>query len=238
MLLDLPPEILVNITSLLSSKDLSSLRLVSSTLRFYCDNPSNWRSIYLEPPSNQIWKLIDLKLILHPHLSHIQSIHIWGVRDSIVRYILSFCVNLKHLTVCGWTTLSDHSLHLEPTQLLDIRSIKFIGLPKQTNYVSIDAQTLGKFIIQSPQLNDLVLGCQLHVHADTLISELEKSIATPHLKSFTLASRQTWKNEHIVRFIRIYPSIEKIQLLPDASHGFNNIESFNFWITQKVRNKL
>ncbi|KAG0735415.1 hypothetical protein G6F57_013437 [Rhizopus arrhizus] len=216
MLLDLPPEILVNITSLLSSKDLSSLRLVSSTLRFYCDNPSNWRSIYLEPPSNQIWKLIDLKLILHPHLSHIQSIHIWGVRD-----------------ICGWTTLSDHSLYLEPTQLLDIRSIKFIGLPKQTNYVSIDAQTLGKFIIQSPQLNDLVLGCQLHVHADTLISELEKSIATPHLKSFTLASRQTWKNEHIVRFIRIYPSIEKIQLLPDASHGFNNIESFNFWITQK-----
>lgn len=236
MLLNLPSEILLYIIcSFLSSKDLASLRLVSKILCHYCDDPSNWKFIYLEPPNTKLWQLNELKSIIDPHKDHIYSIHIWGVRDSIVQYILSHCSKLKHLTICGWTTLSDHSLHLAPNQLLELKSIKLIGSANRTNHVSIDAYTLAKFILQSPQLNHLVFGCQTHVHADTFLSELEKQPSrSHHLKSFTLATKKTWNKDHLVRFVDIYPMIERIQLVPGAAKGFNDTYSFDCWIAQQV----
>ncbi|KAG0823948.1 hypothetical protein G6F62_006536 [Rhizopus arrhizus] len=185
--------------------------------------------------STKLWQLNELKSIIDPHKDHIYSIHIWGVRDSIVQYILSHCSKLKHLTICGWTTLSDHSLHLVPNQLLELKSIKLIGSANKTNHVSIDAYTLAKFILQSPQLNHLVFGCQTHVHADTFLSELEKQTSrSHHLKSFTLATKKTWNKDHLVRFVDIYPTIERIQLVPSAAKGFNDAYSFDCWIAQQV----
>ncbi|KAG1048199.1 hypothetical protein G6F43_009392 [Rhizopus delemar] len=146
-----------------------------------------------------------------------------------------FVHELKHLTICGWTTLSDHSLHLAPNQLLELKSIKLIGSANRTNHVSIDAYTLAKFILQSPQLNHLVFGCQTHVHADTFLSELEKQPSrSHHLKSFTLATKKTWNKDHLVRFVDIYPMIERIQLVPSAAKGFNDTYSFDCWIAQQV----
>ncbi|KAI9356654.1 hypothetical protein BD770DRAFT_306974, partial [Pilaira anomala] len=221
MLMELPSEILLNIVSFVSCRDLAVLRLVSKNLRTCCDLPRNWTTLHLEPGSIPLWQLADLKSIISPHLPHIQSIYIWGVRDNIIYYLLSRCKNLQHLTICGWTTLSDHCLRLKPAQSLKIKTLELIGSPQQTNFISVDAYTLGNLMIQSPEMTNLVLGCEAHIHAETLVAELEKAYSIHasegQLQSFQLASRRTWLKEHILRLIRIYPDIQKIYLLPAAA---------------------
>ena len=226
MLDTLPSELLLNVMSLISCQDLSSVRLTCKSMRTFCDQPVNWKSIYLKPSTEQeLWKLTKLKDIIDPHVSHIQSIRIWGVRDNIVQYLLNQCRNLKHLTICGWTTLSDHCLTLLPSQSLKIKTLKLIGSSQQTNFVSVDAYTLGNLLLQSPEMTNLVLSCEIHIHAETFVAELEKKKTTSSdLQSFMLASRKTWLNEHVLRLINIYPDIQKIYLLPKISISFDSIE--------------
>lgn len=245
MLEELPPELMLNITSSVSCRDMSSLRLVSKTMRTFCDHPMNWKSIYLDPKfenPNSLWQLADLKSIISPHVSHVQSIHIRGVRDNIIYYILSQCCNLQHLTIYGWTTLSDHCLRLRPAQSLKIKTLELIGSPQQTNYISVDAYTLGNLMIQSPDMTNLVFGCEIHIHAETFIAELEKAAnsntSEAHLQSFQLATRRTWLNEHVIRLINLYPTIQKIYLLPAAAIGFdlkNGHDIFNSLLCQTLK---
>lgn len=242
---ELPLEVLLQVTSFISCRDMSSLRLVSKIMRTFCDHPINWRTIYLEPEACEpisLWQLGDLKSIISPHVSHIQSIYISGVRDNIIYYLLSHCNNLQHLTICGWTTLSDHCLRLQPAQSLKIKTLELIGSPQQTNYISVDAYTLGKLMTQSPEMTNLVLSCEVHIHAETFISELEKAaIANPvdaHLQSFTLATRRTWLNEHVIRLIDVYPRIKSILLSPSATMEFDIVKGldnfFEAWFNQKL----
>lgn len=229
MLTRLPIEIVQVIVSYLSCQDIMRLCQVSRSLYEYCDDPVYWRSIYLEPENKQLWKVQELILIVGRHAVDIHSVRIRGAQDGVIQYILSHCVNLKELIVSGWNTLSDHCLDVPDR--LNLRTIKFIA-PDSTSYVSIDAHRLGRFICQCPQLNDLVLGCHVHIHAETLLSELENT--SPSLKSITLATKQTWKHEHIVKLIQICRSIEKIQLVPDAAKGFSNTDGFDIWLINKM----
>ncbi|KAI8977410.1 hypothetical protein BDF20DRAFT_792940, partial [Mycotypha africana] len=185
----IPSEIVFRIILYLSCNDISNLRLTSGRMRFHCDQPYLWRSIYLRPSSpplkeknyteghaTVLWKLTDLKKIIDVHLEHIKSIQIWGVRDNIVHYLLSSCPNLHHLTICGWATLSDHCLKVLPSQTpLKLRTLKLIGTSEQMNFVSVDASALGKLLVQTPDMTDLVFGCKMHIHADILLNELEQS---------------------------------------------------------------
>jgi hypothetical protein len=222
MLTLLPPEIIFKIISFTSYKDISSLRQVSKILRTFCDHPTNWRTVRLHV-TGHLWKLTELRSILDPHLSLIRSIYIWDVRDSIVQYLLSSCRNLEHLTVCGWNTLSDHSLRLPSTQPLKIKTLKLIGSSIQSNYVSIDAYALSNLLAQSPHMTSIVLGCDIHIHAETLVTELEQKIQSrPSLKSLILASRRTWLNEHVLRLVKVYPCLQSIYLL---SNGIINADT-------------
>lgn len=236
---ELPPELMLNITSFISCRDLSSLRLVSKIFRTFCDHPRNWKSIHLKPDSIPLWQLADLKSIISPHLLHIQSIYIWGVRDNIIYYLLSQCKNLQHLTICGWTTLSDHCLRIRPAQSLKIKTLELIGSPQQTNFISVDAYTLGNLMIQSPEMTNLILGCEIHIHAETFLSELEKANnLDAHLQSFQVATRRTWLKEHVIRLINLYPSIQKVYLLPAAGMGSalkEGIDIFDSIISQTFK---
>ncbi|CAO3661503.1 unnamed protein product [Rhizopus stolonifer] len=202
MLLDLPPEVLLRVTHFLSCKELTCLRSVSRLLQTYSDAPLNWKSIHLQP-SKSSWQLKELRHIIDPHKAHIKAIRIEGVRDNVVQYILTHCYKLKHLVVCGWLTLSDHSLRLGPGQSLDLQSIQIIG--KANSTLLVDASTLARFIKQSPRLDNLVFGCQAHLHAETFISELEKihkSRFPRTLRSVTLATKQTWNKDHVTRLLQ------------------------------------
>ncbi|KAG1470869.1 hypothetical protein G6F56_002442 [Rhizopus delemar] len=196
------------------------------------DAPLNWKSIHLQP-SKSSWQLKELRHIIEPHKAHIKAIRIEGVRDNVVQYILTHCYKLKHLVVCGWLTLSDHSLRLGPDQSLDLQSIQIIG--KANSTLLVDASTLARFIKQSPRLDNLVFGCQAHVHAETFISELEKihtSRFPRTLRSVTLATKQTWNKDHVARLVDLYPTLEHIKLIPEASRGFKDLESFRRWFEQ------
>ncbi|KAI8375780.1 hypothetical protein BD560DRAFT_391889 [Blakeslea trispora] len=245
MLNKLPPELLFQVTSYLSCQELAKLRLVSSMLRTFCDRPVHWRAIQLHHENRagqELWKLGELKSIITPHLDHIQSIRIWGVRDNIVNYILSSCHNLRHLTICGWTTLSDHSLRLLPPRSLKLKTLVLIGSSEQTKFASIDASTLSNLLAQCPEMSNLVLGCELQVNAETLVAELENKLhahllrSSNGLQSLTFATKRTWLNEHVLRLIKIYPSIQNICLLPDATLGFRaDTDKADYWIPNKLK---
>lgn len=226
MLESLPSEIILNIVSLMPCKDVSSLRKVSKTLCTFCDYPTYWRTIRLHNNiPGHLWKLADLKEIIDPHLLHIRSIHIWGVRDNIIQYLLSSCPNLENLTICGWNTLSSYSLKISPSQALKIKTFKLIGSPLQTNFVSIEAYALSNLLAQSPQMTNIVLGCDISIHAETLVAELEKKIQNKadrsSLKMLIIASRRTWLNEHVLRLIKVYPSLQNIHLIQSEMIGTN-----------------
>lgn len=250
MIEQLPPEIVFNIIAHISYKDVSCLRLVSRRLRTYCDQPIIWRSIILKPSEmhndtrNILWKLIELKNIIDPHVSLIESVRIWGVRDNIVQYLLLSCPNLQHLTICGWTTLSDHCLRLLPSQSLKIKTLELIGTSQETNYVSVDAYTLSNLLVQSPHITSLIIGCDSQIHAETFVTELERhnhpvDSLNPDLRMLTLASRRSWLNRHILRLVHIYPDIQKIYLMPKLTEGFDvNQDDIGSWIARKLKEKI
>ncbi|KAI9244504.1 hypothetical protein BY458DRAFT_529618 [Sporodiniella umbellata] len=231
MILDLPPEVLLRITFFLTCRELSCLRYVCRQLQIYCDAPSNWKCVDLRP-LKRLWQLNELRELIGPHRRDIRTIRIEGVRDNVVQYILNHCLGLKHLVVYGRLTLSDHSLRLSPNQSLGLRSIQFIGTANST--LLVDASTLARFIKQAPELDSLVFGCQAHVHADTFIAELEKiKKSRSPLRSVTLATKQTWNKGHIARFVDLYPTLEHVQLTPEAAKGFEDLDSFRRWFKQR-----
>lgn len=240
----LPPEIVDIVIAKISINDLRFLRLVSQKLRIYCDHPIHWRSISLKPPSDNndvkttLWKLEELKKIIDPHASLIESIRIWGVRDNIVNYLLSSCPNLQHLTICGWTTLSDHCLGLLPTQSLKIKTLELISTSQETNFVSIDALALGKLLDRSPDMNSLVLGCENQVNAESLVAELERNRQVgSNLQRFMFTSHMTnHLHNHISRLKRIYPHVQEITIRPRLLEGLDlDKEHFSHWVIRKLK---
>ncbi|KAI8885373.1 hypothetical protein K501DRAFT_180162 [Backusella circina FSU 941] len=232
MLHKLPPELLSIVLSYISCNDLATLRLLSKQLCTFCDYPVHWKSIILAQEDHSIWQLQSIKAIIDPHLYSIKSITVEKVRDSVVRYILSRCLNLTCLSICGWLTLSDHSLRLPSQQLLRLEKLELIGSTSQPNYISVDARTLGKLLVQSPNLKDLLILCQVHIHAETFVSELEKSPVRLSLRSLTLATRKTWLDEHVHRLVSRCPEIQNIRLI----QGFDRNENSNFesWCTRRM----
>lgn len=235
-LLDLPPEILWHIVSFFSHHDLSIVRLSCKKLRHFCDHPSHWRKLSLKPASTttsnkggessmDLWQLHELQQLIAPHVAHIQTIQIWGVRDHIVRYLLTHCTQLLDLTVCGWTTLSNHAFN--PKKTMRLRRLELIGAVQQPNYAGIDARVLCQLLRQCPDLQSLALGCQIHIHARTLLKELKKastSSSTPpaqKLTSLTLATRRTWSQRHVAELMERCPALERVYLLPAAAKGFD-----------------
>ena len=262
---NLPSEILWNIISFFSLEQLSNARLVSKKLRHFCDHPSHWKHLRLVPPQQQyqqqdnhtnnkssivLWQLNDLERILKPHLNIIQSIQIWGVRDNIVRYLLQHCPHLNNLTLCGWTTLSNHAFKITSSssstpKKLALRRLELIGTDQQTNYAAIDARSLGDLLIQCPDLSDLMLGCQVHIHARTLLRELKKrkqhhqktsnnnnddesclsstslSSSPIQLRSLTLATRRTWSQRHVAELLDLCPQLERVCLFLAAAKGLD-----------------
>ncbi|KAI8098621.1 uncharacterized protein BX664DRAFT_319185 [Halteromyces radiatus] len=249
----LPSETLWQVLSYLTVHDLSCIRLVSKKLALFADHPSHWRHLHLAPPqqyeeeqkvvsfsssSLKLWSLKDLQRLIGPHRRIIESIQIWGVRDNIVRYILSHCVNLTDLTLCGWATLSDHAFkHLHPE--LKLHRLMLVGAQEQPNYTAMDATTLAHLLMQCP-LKELSLGCQVHIHAQTLLMELNKqqlpyksskkhnlSLFTKskttkpplHLQRLTLATRRTWSTEHVMALFDTCPSLHHVCLFPAAAAG-------------------
>ncbi|CAO3600633.1 unnamed protein product [Absidia cylindrospora] len=184
---NLPSETLWQILSYLNVHDLSCMRMSSKKMALFADHPSHWRHLDLAPLTRpctendqngmsifplQLWNLKDLQRLIGPHRRMIESIQIWGVRDNIVRYILSHCVNLTDLTLNGWSTLSEHAFkHIHPH--LKLHRLMLVGAQAQPNYTSMDATTLAHLLMQCP-LKELSLGCQVHIHAQTLLMELNK----------------------------------------------------------------
>lgn len=80
---------------------------------------------------------------------------------------------------------------------------------------------------QCPDLQSLALGCQIHIHARTLLKELKKastSSSTPpaqKLTSLTLATRRTWSQRHVAELMERCPALERVYLLPAAAKGFD-----------------
>ncbi|CDH55142.1 hypothetical protein RO3G_11212 [Lichtheimia corymbifera JMRC:FSU:9682] len=214
-LLDLPPEILWHIISSFDHNDLSIVRLSCKKLRHFCDHPSHWRTLSLKPSpttnskggenSMDLWQLHELERLIGPHVAHIQTIQIWGVRDHVVRYLLTHCTQLLDLTVCGWTTLSNHAFN--PKKTMRLRRLELIGAVQQPNYAA--------------------LGCQIHIHARTLLKELKKAPTSSSpppaqkLTSLTLATRRTWSQRHVAELMERCPALVRVYLLPAAAKGFD-----------------
>ncbi|KAL0076566.1 hypothetical protein F4703DRAFT_1779508 [Phycomyces blakesleeanus] len=237
---NLPSELLFNCLSWLPLRDLATTRTVSITLQHFCDDPFFWRHLWLEPPekpskSIALWQLSDLKALIEPHLEHIQSIRIRGVRDNIVRYILNNCPNLEELTICGWTTLSDHAFKFTQP-LSSLRRLELVGAANQTNFTSLDATTLGRLLTRCPGLTELLLGCQVHIHAPTFITLLKSTSCLP-LRFLTLATRRTWSSQHLADLMILCPRLECVSLLSAAAAGFNIKEKdtlgVHSWIAEK-----
>ncbi|ORZ02198.1 hypothetical protein BCR43DRAFT_481176 [Syncephalastrum racemosum] len=254
MLHSLPPEIMWHITGYLSLDDLAVARLVSKQLRHFCDHPSFWRDLRLEPagqPNNNssntttttstmaLWQLSDLKRLVEPHVRHIRSIRIWGVRDTIVQYLLEQCPNLTDLTVCGWTTLSSHAFG-KLNRTLALRRLELIGAAQQPNFAAIDARQLGRLLHQCPDLSDLMLGCQIHIHARTLLKELKRHPrAGQRLQLLTLASRRTWSHRHVAELLQLCPQLECVCLVPAAAKGFDlRKDDLHHWVKSKPHVEL
>ncbi|KAI9316833.1 hypothetical protein BX666DRAFT_1947391 [Dichotomocladium elegans] len=252
LLTDLPPEILWHIVSHLSLADLAIARLVSRKLRHFCDHPSHWRCLKLQPSSSppssktattplssssssstttayamSLWQLADLEALIQPHVAHIKSIQIWGVRDNVVRYLLQNCHQLEDLALCGWTTLSNHAFKLQKhgPSPLRLRRLELIGAAEQPNYAAIDARQLAELLAISPNLTELVLGCQIHIHARTFLKELKKRAAAAaaplKLASLTLATRRSWSRRHVAELMDQCSALERVCLLPAAAKGFD-----------------
>ncbi|KAI7902392.1 uncharacterized protein BX663DRAFT_510948 [Cokeromyces recurvatus] len=219
----LPSEIIWNIIQKLEPKDLSVLRVVSKRTRMYCDHPSLWENIQLNP-NNYLWKLSNLKSILQSHLHFIRKIQIWNVRDSVVRYILENCCFLEDLAIFGWSTLSDHAFRTNQ-KILYLKSLKLIG-ERKLSFVSMDAFTFGKFIKQCPQLEEVsILRCQIHLHSDSLLEifSLQNNILSS-LKFLTMPTKRSWTSQNIIKLFELCSNLEILKLIPNSDQFLLNLK--------------
>ncbi|ORX49081.1 hypothetical protein DM01DRAFT_1394411 [Hesseltinella vesiculosa] len=239
----LPSETLWQVFSSIPASSLAHLRFVSRKMRLFADHPMYWRHVILARPSCHeedplasstsmasrrldLWTLRELDFILRPHCQVIRSIKVCGVRDDIVRFILTHCHELQSLTLCGWTTLSNHAFkQLHPR--LKLQRLQLVGAKDQPNYTAMDATTLAQLLLSCP-LQDLTIGCQIHIHAATLLMELTAKKKTeprsaflppPQLQRLSLGTRRTWSLHHIRHLFDICPALISVALCPTSADG-------------------
>jgi hypothetical protein len=235
MLNKLPNEILHNIVSNLSYQELNALRQTSRIMQKFCDCSIYWKTIVLELDENKFWELSSLNSIVSPHKVDVKSIEISRVRDSIVRYLLLNCTNLQYLTIHGWTTLSNHSLRLYSQRNTSLVKLSLFGSANKSNFISVDSHTLGKLMIQSPNITHVLILCQIHIHAEPFISLIERENKLLPIISFTIASNRTWRKEHIIRLVNMCPNIQRICLVPEAANAKISSEyHFERWLHEKT----
>ncbi|KAG2232653.1 hypothetical protein INT48_004253 [Thamnidium elegans] len=213
----LPSEIIWKIIQLLDPIDLSNTRQSCKRLRTYCDHPSNWTTITLAPsPSSgalDLWNLSTLQFILQPHLALIKTIKIWGVRDNIIRYLLTSCSCLENLTICSWITLSDHAFSKQLTIPLSLRTLRLNG---QQHFTSLDAATFAKLISNCPRLEEVyVTNCKIHIQAEALLDGV--SLGGESLKLLVVATKRTWSSYHVTRLFQVCSSLKYLALLSGSS---------------------
>lgn len=231
----MPTEIIWKVITLLNPYEVSNTRLVCKRLRTYCDHPSIWKSISLnpqclikentDPGALTLWNLFELKEIIQPHLSLIKAITIWGVRDNIIRYLLLHCIKLENLTISGWSTLSDHALRVpfQPDEQLCLRRLRLVGQQK-SNFTSLDASAFGKLIAKCPHLEELsVVSCQIHIQADNFLKSFDffhqpSEGDLSSLKSLTVATKRTWSSQHVTRLFQLCSSLSYLALVPDSNN--------------------
>ncbi|KAG2200627.1 hypothetical protein INT47_007371 [Mucor saturninus] len=231
----MPTEIVWKVLTLLDPYDVSNTRLTCKRLRTYCDHPSIWKDISLNPQcltkvhtasgALTLWNLLELKEIIQPHLSLIKTIKILGVRDNIIRYLILHCNKLENLTISGWSTLSDHALRVpfQPDQQLCLRRLRLVGRQK-SNFTSLDATTFGKLIAKCPYLEELsVVSCQIHIQADSFLKSFDFIHRLPEgnllsLKSLTMATKRTWSSQHITKLFQLCSSLCVLALVPDSDN--------------------
>ncbi|CAO3659045.1 unnamed protein product [Rhizopus stolonifer] len=224
-LIQLPNEILFTIISLLSPLDIPRVRDVCRKTRNMCNKPYYWRNLVLDVSKDErsLWNLKELKDILDPHRQWIESVHIRGVRDSIMQYLLLECPELKELTVCGWATLSDHSFGLEKKKgIFKIQRLKLVGDSEQkSNFISLDSVTLGQWIGQCPYLEELSINCKVHLYAEDLVRSIQ-TVSPLALKSIVIATKNTWSSQHVAQLFRHCAQLQFLRLIPDsASLGYS-----------------
>ncbi|KAI9243445.1 hypothetical protein BDA99DRAFT_530453 [Phascolomyces articulosus] len=213
----LPFEILWHIFSFVSPRERSIARQVSKQLRTLCSHPIFWQKIELNHSS--LWSLDDLRTILTPHLDHIRSISIQGVRDDTVRYLLNHCSNLQELRVRRWRTLSDHALKLNQPH----KKLRLIALHGQeTPYTAIDANALARLMIQLPNLQTLDMVAHAHIHIPTLLKMIQKhppktlrSITMPiyhHEQQYDGLSIAT---DDVEKLLETCPLLEQVFFVPN-----------------------
>ncbi|KAI9497324.1 hypothetical protein BDB00DRAFT_805999 [Zychaea mexicana] len=165
----LPSEILWHIFSFASPRERCAARTVSRQLYRICSHPKFWQSVALTHAS--LWQLDELRHILTPHLQHIRSLSVQGVRDETLRFLLNHCPNLQELSVHRWRTLSDHALQLDKEHL-GLRSFALHG--DNTPYTAIDANSLAQLLLRLPNLQILAMVAHAHVHIPTLLKAIQK----------------------------------------------------------------
>ncbi|KAI8890808.1 hypothetical protein K501DRAFT_141054, partial [Backusella circina FSU 941] len=224
-LTELPIEIILIILQNLSTIDITRLRLVSKGLCTICDYPIHWKRLILRKPDQEngwekneaalsLWELRELKEIIEPHLCFIESLYVWGVRDNIVQYLVLNCPTLKELTIYGWFTLSDHSLKVPEGKILSLQKLRLVSSPKSlSNFTSLDASTLGKFISQCPNLTDLLLVCQINFQADALLQSFS-SKPSLSLESLVVTTKRCWSSHHVTRVFEYCPALSLLGLVP------------------------
>jgi hypothetical protein len=235
-LTELPTEIILNILQYLSTVDLARVRLVSKKLRKICDYPICWKQVVLKKVDQEsdreknetalsLWKLEELKEVIEPHLFFIESLCIWGVHDNIVQYLVLNCPTLKELTLYGWFTLSGHSLKIPEGKTLPLQKLRLVSSPKsQSNFTSLDASALGKFISQCPNLMHILLACQIHFQADTLLQSFA-SKPSRSLESLVVTAKRYWSSEHVTKVFEYCPALSFFGLVPDLTFEINNEDS-------------
>ncbi|KAI9266336.1 hypothetical protein EDC94DRAFT_603453 [Helicostylum pulchrum] len=217
-LFSLPSEMIWKVIKLLDPMDLSNTRQSCKRLCGYCDHPSNWASLTLVPsPASSgaldLWSLSTLQLILQPHLPLIKTIKIWGVRDSIIRYLLTSCRDLENLTICSWITLSDHAFSKQLSIPLSLRTLRLNG---QQHFTSLDASTFAKLISNCPKLEEVyVTSCKIHIQAEALLDGV--SLGGESLKSLVVATKRTWSSQHVTRLFQVCSSLKYLALLSGSS---------------------
>ncbi|KAG2225441.1 hypothetical protein INT45_010077 [Circinella minor] len=224
----LPFELLWHIFSFASPRERCVARQVSRQLRALCSHPIFWETIDLTHKS--LWQLDELQNILTPHLEHIRSIFIQGVRDDSIRYLLNYCPNLEELSVRRWKTLSDHALKCKEHKKLRIFALHGDGTP----YTAIDANSLSRLVLRLPSLQNLSLIAHAHIHIPTLLKTIKKN-PPQQLQSITLPiyhhdqqyDGMAVSSDYAEQLLRTCPQLEQIFFVPNIGMGFNNIDTNN-----------
>ncbi|CAO3633479.1 unnamed protein product [Cunninghamella blakesleeana] len=220
ILIQLPAEILDHIFFYCNFEQLVMLRQICKQWQEIIDRPSRWQIVMLNhliTNNLSLWQLNRFKYLMEPHLTKIKSLHITGVKDPIVRYILKKCNLLEDLTIEGWCTLSYHALQLQ--SISKLRHIKLIG--KGNQFFSLEPLSFAQFLYSCPFLILFHIDqCQLVLDTDTFLTYLKKKrMYLNHLNSLILSLHPStsWSQQHTQTLLAICPNLKYIQLESSSS---------------------